>query len=133
MKIADVGGIGPAQAEKLSAAGVVTDDDLLARGTTRSGRFHLASETGLSESMIIGWVRRIDLLRIDGIGAQHVDLLAAAGVDGRPELARRDAGQLAETLADLNRTRARMRDVPPPAEVAQWIEAARGGASIVED
>ncbi len=109
MKIADVEGIGAAHAEQLSAAGVMTDEDLLTRGATRAGRLRLAAATGIGEETLLAWIRRIELLRLDGVGPEHVRLLVAAGVDGTLELARRDARRLAETLAELSRTRAVVR------------------------
>ncbi len=132
MKIADVEGIGLAQAEKLSAVGVVNDGDLLVRGATRAGRQELAATTGIGEPVILGWVSRVELLRLDGIGPEHMNLLAAAGVDGTAELARRDARHLAETLGELTRTRATMREAPFVAEVARWIETARSSPSNVD-
>ena len=132
MKIADVEGIGAAHAEQLSAAGVMTDEDLLARGATRAGRVRLAAATGIGEETLLAWIRRIELLRLDGVGPEHVRLLVAAGVDGTLELARRDARRLAETLAELSRTRAGGATGPDAGTIAAWIEAARG-ADPVED
>lgn len=40
MKIIDVDGIGPVQAEKLTAAGVDTTDELLEADASRAGRDH---------------------------------------------------------------------------------------------
>lgn len=133
MKIADVEGIGPAQAERLSAVGVVDDEDLLTRGATRAGRRGLAAATGIREQLILVWVYRIELLGVDGIRPEHVNLLAAAGVGGTAELARRDARHLAQTLGELNRTRATMREAPFVAEVARWIETAQSSPSTVDD
>jgi len=133
VKIADVEGIGAAQAEKLNAVGVVGDDDLLIRGATRAGRRGLAVATGIREQAILSWVTRVELLRLDGIRPEHVNLLVAAGVDGTTELARRDARHLADTLAELNRTRATMREAPFVGEVAHWIETARSSPSAVDD
>ena len=133
MKIADVGWIGPAQAEKLSAAGVINDEDLLTRGATRDGRRGLAEATGIREQVILSWVNRVELLRLEGIRPEHVNLLAAAGIDGIAELARRDARHLAETLGELNRTRATMREAPFVGEVARWIEAAQTSPRTVDD
>ena len=55
MKIEDVEGIGPAFAQKLSAAGVATTDALLDRGATSSGRDKLSEETGISERLLLEW------------------------------------------------------------------------------
>ncbi len=132
MEIADVEWIDPAQAERLNTVGVVNDDELLVRGATRAGRRDLAAASGIPEEAILTWVKRIELLRLDGIHPKHINLLAAAGVDGTRELARRDARHLADTLAELNRTRATKRDAPFVGEVVGWIDAARGATSAVE-
>lgn len=132
MKIADVEGIGAARAEQLSAAGVMTDEDLLTRGGTRSGRVRLAAATGIGEETLLAWIRRIQLLRLDGVRPEHVKLLVAAGVDGALELARRDAKRLAETLAELSRTRAVVRQAPDAGMIAAWIKAARGAEPLEE-
>lgn len=132
MKIADVEAIGAAHAEKLSTAGVLTDDDLLARGATRAGRHRLADATGIREQVLLTWVNQVELMRLDGIASQHVNLLAAAGVDSVSELARRDARHLAETLGELSRTRGTMRQPPTAPEVAAWIAQAQVVESVVD-
>jgi predicted flap endonuclease-1-like 5' DNA nuclease len=132
VKIADVEWIGPAQAEKLNAVGVVHDDDLMVRGATRTGRNGLAAATGIGEPTLLGWIRRLELLRLDGVGPGQVDLLIAAGVSGASDLAERDPHHLAATLVELSRTRATARQAPLAPEIAGWIEAARG-ADAAED
>ena len=47
-KIEEVEGIGPANAEKLAAAGITTTDDLLQRAPSRAGRQSLETSTGIS-------------------------------------------------------------------------------------
>lgn len=125
MKIADVEWIDPAQVEKLNAVGVVHDDDLLVRGATRAGRHVLAAATGVREQTILDWVRRLELLRLDGIGAEHVGLLVAAGISGTGDLANRDPLHLSATLVELSRTRAVTSEVPAASEIAAWISAAQ--------
>lgn len=125
MKIADVEWIDPARGQKLNAVGVVLDDDLLIRGATRAGRHALATATGIREQTILDWVRKLELLRLDGVGAEHVDLLVAAGVTGATDLAQRDPLHLAATLVELSRTRAAAAQPPASSEIAAWIHAAR--------
>jgi nucleotidyltransferase/DNA polymerase involved in DNA repair len=132
VKIADVEWIGAAQAEKLKAMGVVHDDDLISRGSTRAGRSEIAMATGIGEQMILDWLCRLELLRIDGVSPVDVTLLRAAGVSGVTDLARRDPHRLAATLAELGRTRAIARQLPDAAVVASWVHAARTG-DVVQD
>ncbi len=132
MKIADVEWIGAAQAEKLNAVGVVHDDDLLVRCATRAGRTRLADATGLRAEALLDIIRRLELLRIEGLLPEDVNLLMAAGVSGAADLAGRHPPHLAEALAELGRTRASVRQAPDAALVAAWVQAA-GTAEVVED
>jgi predicted flap endonuclease-1-like 5' DNA nuclease len=126
MNIADIEGIGPVFAEKLSSAGVRTTDDLLARGATRKGREELAAACGLTTQKILGWVNRADLYRIKGVGSEFSDLLEVAGVDTVAELARRNAANLhaafQKALADRPNI---VRRVPSESQLADWIEQAK--------
>ena len=132
MKIQDVEGIGPTFAEKLSAAGVSTTDDLLERGGTSGGRDKLSEATGISERLLLEWVNHVDLMRIDGVGSEYADLLEAAGVDSCAELAQRNAANLAQTFQELDAARPNwIRQIPGEATVAGWIEQAGKLAKIV--
>lgn len=123
--ITDIEGIGPAYAEQLGKAGVNTLADLLAKGGTREGRAALEAETGLSGTLILKWVNRADLDRVNGIGSEYADLLEAAGVDSVPELANRNAANLAAKLAEVNDGKNLVRQVPSESQVARWIEDAK--------
>jgi predicted flap endonuclease-1-like 5' DNA nuclease len=132
MKIQDVEGIGATFAEKLSAAGVATTDDLLDRGATAAGRDRLAEETGISERMLLEWVNHADLMRLDGVGSEYADLLEAAGVDSCAELARRNAANLATTFQELDAARPNtVRQVPSEATIQGWIGQAGELAKVV--
>jgi len=132
MKIEDVEGIGPAFAQKLSAAGVATTDALLDRGATSSGRDKLSEETGISERLLLEWVNHADLMRISGVGSEYADLLEAAGVDSCAELAQRNAANLAVTFQELDAARPNtVRQVPSETTIAGWIDQAGKLAKIV--
>jgi predicted flap endonuclease-1-like 5' DNA nuclease len=132
MKIEDVEGIGPAFAQKLTAAGVATTDALLDRGATSSGRDKLSEETGISERLLLEWVNHADLMRINGVGSEYADLLEAAGVDSCAELAQRNAANLAITFLELDAARPNtVRQVPSEATIAGWIEQASTLTKVV--
>jgi predicted flap endonuclease-1-like 5' DNA nuclease len=132
MKIQDVEGIGPSFADKLSAAGVATTDDLLNRGATSGGRDKLSESTGISERLLLEWVNHADLMRIGGVGSEYADLLEAAGVDSAAELARRNAANLATTFQELDAARPNtVRQVPSEKTIEGWIEQAASLAKIV--
>jgi predicted flap endonuclease-1-like 5' DNA nuclease len=126
MKIEDVEGIGSAYAEKLRGVGVATTDLLLERGARPRGRAELAEAADISPKLILEWVNHVDLMRLDGVGPEYADLLEAAGVDSPPELARRNAANLATTFQELDAARPdTVRRVPSEATVAGWIAQAK--------
>jgi predicted flap endonuclease-1-like 5' DNA nuclease len=125
MKIQEIEGVGPTYAAKLSGAGVLTTEHLLERGGSPSGREALANETGQSHDQILEWVNHVDLMRINGVGSEYADLLEAAGVDSVPELARRNAANLAAGLESTNASKNLVRRVPSETVVDGWIAEAR--------
>jgi len=132
MNIVDVEGIGPTYAEKLTAAGVTTTEKLLDRGATASGRAALATETGISERLILEWVNHADLMRIPGVGSEYADLLEAAGVDSAAELAQRNPANLAQTFQELDAARPNtVRRVPSEDTIRGWIAEADKLAKVV--
>ncbi|HET6744630.1 MAG TPA: DUF4332 domain-containing protein [Candidatus Limnocylindria bacterium] len=132
MKIEEVEGIGPAFAEKLSAVGITTTEDLLARGGKKSERVAIAIETGINEGMLLEWANHVDLMRIKGVGSEFSDMLEAAGVDSPAELAQRSAKNLAETMGELDMARNTTRRIPTETMVADWIEEAKTMERAVE-
>jgi predicted flap endonuclease-1-like 5' DNA nuclease len=132
MNIEEIEGIGAEQGRKLSAAGISTIDSLIEKGARRPSREKLAETTGISEKLILEWVNRADLMRIDGIGSEYSDLLEAAGVDSCLELSHRVPANLARKLHEVNEARRMVRRVPSEHEVTQWIEAAKAMPKVVE-
>jgi len=133
MRIDEIEGIGPAYAEKLTAAGVSTTEELLEHGAKPGGRDRLAADTGIRGALILEWVNHADLMRIPGVGSEYSDLLEAAGVDSPLELARRNAANLAQTFQEVDAARPNMvRRVPSEATVEGWIDAAKKLDRIVE-
>jgi len=132
MQIEEVEGIGPTYGAKLVEVGVATTEALLERGASASGRAALAESSGISGTLILEWVNHVDLMRIDGVGSEYSDLLEAAGVDSPPELAQRNATNLAITLQEVVAARPGIvRRIPSEAEVAGWIAQARTLPKIV--
>lgn len=133
IRIEDVEGIGPAFQAKLADIGISTTGDLLAAGSTRAGREHIAQQTGISHAQILEWVNNADLMRVPGVGTQYSDLLEAAGVDSPAELANRNAANLAQTFQEVVAARpGTVRRIPTEAEIAGWIEAAALLPKVVE-
>jgi predicted flap endonuclease-1-like 5' DNA nuclease len=122
----DIEGIGETYARTLAEAGLKTTVDLLKEGGSASGRKGLAARTGLSESRILEWVNRADLMRIKGIGSEYSDLLEAAGVDTVRELATRVPANLQAKMAEVNAGKKLVRRVPSAPEVEAWVMEAKG-------
>ena len=130
-KITTIEGIGNAYAEKLETAGISTTDSLLECGASAKGRQEIAEKSGLSEKLVLRWVNMCDLFRIKGVGEEYADLLEAAGVDTVPELAQRNAENLAAKMLEVNSEKKLVRLTPSSAAVSKWVEHAKGLPKIV--
>ena len=124
-KIQEIEGIGPTYREKLSAADIMTTNDLLDLCCDKNGRKTTAEKTGLSESQLLKWANMADLMRVSGIGGEFAELLEAAGVDTVKELRNRNADNLAAKMAEINETKKLTRTVPSEKIVTNWIEQAK--------
>ena len=123
-KIEEIEGIGPAYGEMLREADIQSTEDLLRRCGDKKGREGVATESGLSEKLILEWVNLADLMRIKGVGEEYADLLEEAGVDTVKELATRNAENLAEKMEEVNATK-KLVERTPSAEVVQgWVDQA---------
>lgn len=131
-KIEEVEGIGPAIGEKLRGAGVATTDALLEGAKTPAQRKALAESTGLSEKQILKFTNMVDLFRINGVGSEFAELLEAAGVDTVPELAQRNAENLAKRMAAVNEEKSLTRRVPSENEITRWVAEAKTLPRMIE-
>ena len=101
-KIIDIQGIGPVYAEKLTAIGIETVDQLLEKGFDAKGRQAIEEATGIRHDLVLTWVNHADLFRVKGIGPQFAELLEASGVDTVKELRNRNAANLAAKMAEVD-------------------------------
>lgn len=124
-KIAEIEGIGPAFAEKLTAAGIETTDALLRACGTAKGRKTLSEATGLSAKLVLRWTNQADLMRMSGVGPQFSELLEAAGVDTVKELRQRNAENLAAKMKEINEEKKLARTSPAASLVSGWIDVAK--------
>jgi len=125
LNIEAVEGIGPVYAQKLKAAGVKTDADMLDKAGSAKGRAELCAQTGIGASLILKWANHVDLMRISGVGSQYAELLEAAGVDTVKELAQRNAANLAAKLSEANTQKKLAGTAPAESQVADWIGQAK--------
>lgn len=124
-KIEDIEGIGPVAGDKLRAAGVKDTDSLLAHAKTPKMRKELAEVSGLDEKKILKFANMADLYRISGVGSEFADLLEASGVDTVPELAQRNAENLAKKMEEVNEAKKLTRRNPSVTEVEKWVAQAK--------
>lgn len=118
-------GIGPAFEEKLKAAGIDSCEALLAKGATAKGRAEIIEASGIDKSRILRFVNHADLCRIKGVGGEYSELLEASGVDTVPELAQRNADNLAAKMEEVNAEKKLVRSLPSAKQVADWVEQAK--------
>lgn len=125
MNIEKIEGIGPKNAGALSKAGVKTTEALLKAGATKKGRQELAEKTKISETNILGWVNRADLMRVKGVGEEYSDLLEKAGVDTVKELRNRNAANLWKAMKEVNDKKNLVRSLPSQSSVEAWVAQAK--------
>lgn len=123
--IKDVEGIGPKYAEMLSQAGIKTTGRLLESGGNRAGRKQLAEKTSITEKNILKWVNMCDLFRVNGVAGQFAELLECAGVDTVKELRTRNAENLAEKMAEVNKKKRLCKASPGLKTVTKWVAQAK--------
>ena len=125
MNIEKIEGIGPKNAAALAKAGVKTTEGLLKAGATKKGRQELAEKSKISETNILGWVNRADLMRVKGVGEEYSDLLEKAGVDTVKELRNRNAANLWKAMKEVNDKKNLVRALPAQSNVEAWVAHAK--------
>lgn len=131
-KIEDLEGVGKVRGEKLRAAGIKDTDTLLAACATAKQRTVLAEKANVSPKRLLKWANMADLYRISGVGSEYAELLEEAGVDTVPELAQRNAANLAQAMAAANEKKKLTRRVPTAAEVTKWIAQAKALPRVLQ-
>lgn len=124
-------GIGPAYEEKLKSAGIDSCEELLEKGATAAGRAAIVEASGMDKSRILRFVNHADLCRIKGVGGEYSELLEAAGVDTVPELAQRNAENLAAKMEEVNAEKKLVRAVPSAKQVTGWVEQAKSLPRVI--
>lgn len=124
-KLSQIEGIGRKYGTKLEKAGIGSLENLLQEGCKKKGRKALAKATGISEKLILKWVNRADLSRIQGIGTQYADLLEASGVDTVPELAKRKPENLAQKMVEVNQKKKLVQRPPGLTRIKNWNAQAK--------
>lgn len=122
--ISAIRAIGQRDATKLRKGRVRTTEALLELASSRRGRADIAARTGIATTDLLKWAQQADLMRVQGVGAEYADLLAACGVDTIKALRRRNAQNLMASLTQINGKRRRVQRLPTVEMIQGWIDAA---------
>jgi predicted flap endonuclease-1-like 5' DNA nuclease len=125
MKIIEIEGIGPVYAKKLNAIGILTVEAFLKQAATAKGRKELAAKSDIDATLLLEWANRADLFRVKGIGAQYSDLLEKSGVDTVAELAKRVPANLLAKMAEINKAKNCVNQMPGIKQVEDWVDQAK--------
>lgn len=125
-RLIDVKGIAPEEVSRLSALGVTTTSQLLARAASHEQREALSAESGIRELTLGRIIALADLERVKGIAWDYATLVFAAGVTSVPELASQlDPAGLRGRLSAVNAEEALVKRIPTESQIAGWISSAR--------
>ncbi len=126
--------IGVGHRSRLKAADLWSCSALLEAGATRRGRRIVAETVGVSESRVLEWVHKADLMRITGVSTRYAQLLEAAGVDSIRKLRKRRPAQLHQSLVaeDAKRRKRLVNRLPSEKEVGAWIGQAKKLPQVVK-
>lgn len=130
--IGELASIPLADARNLRKSGVRTTEGLLKEAATKKGRIALAEAIGVTPDQVLLWVRRADMMRIKGVGAEYAELLSAAGVESIRALRRRNPGALTAQIYELNGAKGLVSRLPTEGMVASWIESAANIEPLVK-
>jgi predicted flap endonuclease-1-like 5' DNA nuclease len=126
--------IGSRHRARLKAADLWSCRALLEAGATKRGRRIVAETVGVSESRVLEWVHKADLMRINGISTRYAQLLEAAGVDSIRKLRKRRPAQLHQSLVaeDAKRRKRLVSRLPSKKEVGAWVKQAKKLPQVVK-
>lgn len=118
-------GLSAADAAKLSDEGIEKVSAFYRRAATPQGRDELAKATGLDSAAILQMEKKMDLMRVKGVGPKYADLLIASGVDSVPELGTRNPANLHAKMAEVNAAQQIVDEMPGESEVPSWVAQAK--------
>ena len=124
-KLAAVTGLSAADASKIYEAGNMKASEFLERAATPDGRAALAEETGLDPDAVLAGAKRLDLMRVKGVGVKYSALLLDSGVDTVVELATRNPANLSAKMEKVNEADSITDTVPSEEVTADWVAQAK--------
>ena len=120
-----VTGMSVDEATALYNVGVEKASDMMELAMLPDGRAAIAEATGLDPAAVLYYSKKLDLMRVDGVGVVYATLLLAAGVDTVPELATRNAANLAKKMATVNETEQITDTLPSQEQASDWVAQAK--------
>ncbi len=125
--IETIEGIGVKNGKALRKAGIRSTAALLREAGSKKGRKACSAATGCTETQLLEWVNRADLMRVRGVGEEYSDLLEQSGVDTVKELRKRKPANLHAKMLEVNSAKRRplVRRPPSLGEVERWVEHAK--------
>jgi hypothetical protein len=111
---------------RLEEGGFDTLEKLLTVASTGEGKRAIERFTGRERAVVRGWVKRLGLMRLPGIGAEDADLLVRCGVASIADLRRRNAIALVEKIREVAGSGAPTVAVPNVEKVESWLRQAKG-------
>ena len=120
-----VTGMSVDEATALYNVGVEKASDMMELAMLPDGRAAIAEATGLDPDVVLYYSKKLDLMRVDGVGVKYAELLLAAGVDTVPELATRNPSNLAKKMATVNETEQIVEALPSEEQVSDWVAEAK--------
>ncbi len=122
--IDEIDGIGPSYAAKLAKAGVISTAALVERCRTHESLGRLASQTGISETLLRKWAASADLTRVKGVGDDYMTMLNSLRIGTLSDLAAAKPEQLRDMAAALQDKARDPLAVPSQDTFRRWTAAA---------
>lgn len=123
--VKDLRGSTPEIVDKLKAAGISNNEQLLAAASAPAQRKTLASSCGCDARTLLELANRADLARIKGVSGVYSDLLEKAGVDTVKELATRRPDNLHAKIIETNAAEQVTKQPPSLSMVESWVQQAK--------
>jgi predicted flap endonuclease-1-like 5' DNA nuclease len=123
-KLAMIKGIDADSVAKLKDMSIDTTDELLENARSAAQRKELAAKIGVDAKIILEWVNRADLMRINGVGTEYANLLEECGVDSCKELQHRKPENLHAKLKEVNEAKDITKRLPTAEQVEGWVKQA---------
>jgi hypothetical protein len=120
-KMNDLPGIAESHAAKLRELSVENTDDLLRLWGDGPKRPALIERTGIAKEDMLNLVAMARLARIKGVSLQNIEMLVAAGVDGRRRLHEYTPESLVKHLGEVTLEKKLTGPVPSLDEVTPWF------------